>query len=411
VAICTPFDERSVDLIEAHGFDVIKIASCSLTDWPLLERVSRTRCPLIVSTAGTSIEDIDKVVLFLEHWEKRFAVMHCVGEYPTPAGHLRLDRIDQLKQRYPHLPIGFSTHEAPENVDAVKIAVGKGAVLFERHVGIQDGQHELNGYSSTPEQAERWLSAAHEAYAMCRGAQEPSEKELNDLKGLQRGVFAAAPFKKGEKLSMDRIFLAIPNIPDQLVAQDLSKYMEFTVGKDIAAGDPVLILDVQARNIKDRTTHVLEKTREILLKAKVPLPNKLDLEISHHYGIDRFGEWGAVIINCVNREYCKKLIIMLPGQKHPGHHHIQKEETFHVLFGDIVISLDGVEKAYGAGDMIIVERGKKHAFFSSNGVVFEEISTTHVGDDSFYEDMNIGQALGRKTCLTLWPDWVKKGMS
>ncbi|VEB45150.1 N-acetylneuraminate synthase [Chromobacterium violaceum] len=33
-AICTPFDEESVDLIEAHGIEIIKIASCSFTDWP-----------------------------------------------------------------------------------------------------------------------------------------------------------------------------------------------------------------------------------------------------------------------------------------------------------------------------------------------------------------------------------------
>ena len=34
--VCTPFDESSVDLIESLGFSLIKIASCSFTDWPLL---------------------------------------------------------------------------------------------------------------------------------------------------------------------------------------------------------------------------------------------------------------------------------------------------------------------------------------------------------------------------------------
>ena len=35
-SVCTPFDELSVDIIEKHGIEVIKIASCSFTDWPLL---------------------------------------------------------------------------------------------------------------------------------------------------------------------------------------------------------------------------------------------------------------------------------------------------------------------------------------------------------------------------------------
>lgn len=51
-AICTPFDEESVDLIEAHGIEIIKIASCSFTDWPLLERIARSDKPVVASTAA-----------------------------------------------------------------------------------------------------------------------------------------------------------------------------------------------------------------------------------------------------------------------------------------------------------------------------------------------------------------------
>ena len=47
LSICTPFDERSVDKIEEMGFDIIKIGSCSATDWPLLERASLSNLPLI----------------------------------------------------------------------------------------------------------------------------------------------------------------------------------------------------------------------------------------------------------------------------------------------------------------------------------------------------------------------------
>ncbi len=70
IAICTPFDENSVDMIEKHNFDIIKIASCSFTDWPLLERIVKTDKPIIASTAGISLDDIDKVVTFFEHRNK-----------------------------------------------------------------------------------------------------------------------------------------------------------------------------------------------------------------------------------------------------------------------------------------------------------------------------------------------------
>ena len=114
--ICTPFDEASVGLIEEHGFDVLKIASCSFLDWPLLERIAKTQKPLIASAAGVALEDIDKVVSFFEHREKDLTLLHCVAEYPTADNNLQLNQIDLLKERYKQLAIGYSTHEDPERV-------------------------------------------------------------------------------------------------------------------------------------------------------------------------------------------------------------------------------------------------------------------------------------------------------
>ena len=68
-------------VIEGQGLYIIKDASCSFTDWPLLERIAATGRPIIASTAGASLEDIDRVVSFLMHRDKRFAILHCVGEY------------------------------------------------------------------------------------------------------------------------------------------------------------------------------------------------------------------------------------------------------------------------------------------------------------------------------------------
>ena len=64
-SICTPFDEKSVDLIEKMKFDIIKVASCSAKDWPLLEKISQTDLPIIISTGGLDINNIDHLVSFL----------------------------------------------------------------------------------------------------------------------------------------------------------------------------------------------------------------------------------------------------------------------------------------------------------------------------------------------------------
>jgi N-acetylneuraminate synthase len=140
----------------------------------------------------------------------------------------------------------------------------------------------------------------------------------------------------------------------------------------------------------------------LLLAGNIVVPGKSDLEISHHYGMERFAEFGLVMITVVNREYCKKLIAMLPGQTHPEQYHVKKEETFVVLHGSMTLWLDGVQREATRGDVITVQRGVKHKFFTASGVVFEEISSTHYVNDSIYTDAAIASNTRRKTLLTYW---------
>ena len=411
ISICTPFDEASVDMIEKHEYSIIKIASCSFTDWPLLEKIVETNRPVIASTAGADLEDIDKVVSFFEHRNKEFCLMHCVGSYPTPDEELELNQIDYFQKRYKNLPIGFSTHEAPDNSDAVKMAIAKGARVFERHVGVETEEYPLNAYSSSPQQIKSWLESAVKAYKMC-GISDArriiSEKEASDLIGLKRGVFCKRKIKKGEKITRDDIMFAIPNQDGQLLANDFSKYIDFIAQTDIEELKPLLFKDLLVKNRREKVLEIIKAECELIKKSGIYLPDKLELEISHHYGIDEFSKHGCCIINCVNREYCKKIILLLPGQKNPCHTHKLKEETFHILHGNINIDIDGEEKVYEAGGIVTVERNKKHSFSSDTGAVMEEISTTHYKNDSYYEDEGIAETADRKTYMTFRTDWLNK---
>jgi sialic acid synthase SpsE/quercetin dioxygenase-like cupin family protein len=405
ITICTPFDEASVDLIEELGIEIIKVASCSFTDWALLERIVKADKPIIASTAGATLEEIDSVISFLQHRGKQFAIMHCVGEYPTRAANLQLNQIDLLKRRYPGVPVGFSTHEDPEDNDAIKIAIAKGAVIFERHVAVVTPEFKKNDYSSTPEQTRRWLAAADLAFEMCGVENQrsvASEKELADLRQFKRGVFAKRKITAGERIDPGNTFFAFPNQGDQVLANGMSKYVEYYAAKDIELNAPVMQDAVETVHTREKIYNIVQQIKQILEKGNVVVPGRADLEISHHYGIDRFGEIGCTIINVINREYCKKLIIVLPGQKHPEQFHKIKEETFVVLYGDFLLELDGVKKECKKGDIVTVDRGVKHVFSSETGAIIEEISSTHYRDDSYYTDENILKNRNRKTILTYW---------
>jgi sialic acid synthase SpsE/quercetin dioxygenase-like cupin family protein len=407
LTVCTPFDEASVDLLEEHNFDIIKIASCSCTDWPLLERIIKTDKPAIISSAGISWDDLDRVVSFFDHREKDFALMHCVAEYPTITKQLELNQIDLMRRRYPHVMVGYSTHESPQNVEAVKLAVAKGANIFEKHVGIKTDQFPLNDYSASPAQITAWLDAALQAYDMCGVPDERksvSDQELDSLLSLRRGVFVRRFFKKGEKIKQADMFFAIPTLPDQVTANDISKYVDFYAEEDIAEKKPLLNSQIRKKDLRGKVYEILRNVKKILRESNVSIPPKVDLEVSHHYGMDQFPHFGITMATIVNREYCKKLIVILPGQTHPEQFHKIKEETFHVLHGDVWVIIDGQEKNIKRGDVVVIERGMKHSFGSRTGAVIEEISSTHSGEDSFYTDLKIIQNTDRKTWLTYWFD-------
>lgn len=403
IAICTPFDEKSVDLVVEHGYSIIKIGSCSFSDWPLLERIAKTDKPIIASTGGASLEDIDKVVAFFRNRNKTFAIMHCVGEYPTKEENLQLNQITFLKNRYPDVVVGFSTHEEPDDFLPVQLAIAKGAQIFERHVSIKSEKYEINAYSSTPDQVEAWLNAAERALkagGVVGKRAEHSEKEMADIRQFQRGVFAKRSFKKGELIDIKDIFFAFPNHPGQLVANDMSKYKYLYAKKEIKKNGP--IIDVKVVDTREKVYKIVKSIDKLLSVSGVIFPDRVDLEISHHYGIDKFDKFGLCMITCVNRDYCKKLLVMLPGQFHPIQYHKKKEETFHILYGKFVVALNGKKRISKPGDVITIKPGVKHSFSTTRGGIFEEISSTHFVNDSFYTDKRIGLNKNRKTFVTHW---------
>ena len=99
--------------------------------------------------------------------------------------------------------------------------------------------------------------------------------------------------------------------------------------------------------------------------------------------------YGAFIIDKVNREYCKKIIVMLPNQKHPEHYHIRKEETFELIHGDCSLLIKGKVIELKLGEPFLIARNVPHAFKTSSGCVIEEVSTTHHKGDSIYTDPTI----------------------
>ena len=227
IPMATPFDERSVDVCCELGIQILKIASSDLNDWMLIEKIAKAKKPVIVSTGGSSLKDIDDLVRFFDNRHIPLAINHCVSLYPTEDHELEMNQIDFLRNRYPDHVIGFSTHEHSDWTSSMLIAYAKGARTFERHVDINGDGVKVSPYNSLPEQIDEWFKTFHHAKAMCGapGTQRRllPRREIEYLDGLVRGVYAKRDLPEGHILQDDDVYLAIPLLRGQISCRELMR--------------------------------------------------------------------------------------------------------------------------------------------------------------------------------------------
>ena len=270
ITMCTPFDEESVKVILDLNIEAIKVASCSAFDWPLLEVITEANKPVVLSTAGLTLGQIDYLVSFLDYRDVHFALMHCVASYPTPNVKLRLNQIELLKNRFPDVAIGFSTHEDPDNLSAIQIAYAKGARLFERHIGIENNKYKLNKYSSFPEQIDKWIKAYCQVIEMCGGEERaPAYRdEIASLNSLKRGVFLKKDIKKGEIVQREDVFFAMPLLDGQMSSCEWNK--NIISNRDYSVNEPLSTANVSTKRAeKDIVYSIILQVKGMLNNARI----------------------------------------------------------------------------------------------------------------------------------------------
>ena len=228
-----------------------------------------------------------------------------------------------------------------------------------------------------------------------------SALELEALRGLKRGVFASLDLEVGTEVEIDNSYYAIPADENQLIANDLSKFNQIHINKITPKDSSITYENIEILNQRNLIEKIRDEVKLDFEQNNITTPNDIFLEISHHYGIDSFYEFGTVMCTLVNMDYCKKIIYQFPGQTNPEHFHKVKEETFILLEGDLKVNVNGTETEMTKGDILTISTNDKHSFTSTNGAIFEEISTEHMTDDSFYTDKKIQNNNNRKSKILL----------
>lgn len=128
----SPWDAPSVDFLDDLNVVAHKVASASLTDRELLERIARSGRTVILSTGMSTPEQIDRAIAVLG--TERLVLMHATSTYPLPPEEANLRAMVTLAERYPEVPIGYSGHERGLQISLAAVALG--ARVVERHVTL-----------------------------------------------------------------------------------------------------------------------------------------------------------------------------------------------------------------------------------------------------------------------------------
>ena len=127
----TAFDVASADFLQELGVPAYKIASGDLRSTPLLKHVAAFGKPMVISTGGAVVDDVQRAYDTILPINPQLAILQCTAGYPAAWEELDLRVIDEFRQRFPAAVIGFSSHD--NGVAMPVAAYVLGARIVEKH--------------------------------------------------------------------------------------------------------------------------------------------------------------------------------------------------------------------------------------------------------------------------------------
>jgi sialic acid synthase SpsE/sugar phosphate isomerase/epimerase len=247
--LCTPWDQRSVDILEGMKVAAYKVASADLTNLPLLEKLCDTGKPLILSTGMSTGEEVQITVDFLNKRKAAFVLLHCNSTYPAPLHDVHLRWMEKLRKI--HSLVGYSGHE--RGIAVTLAAVGLGACVVERHFTL-DRTSEGPDHAASLEQPEfkRLIEGIREIeQALGDGGQRRiSQGEMINRENLGKSLVAATALKKGTIIKPEHVQVRSPG--QGLSPQYYEKLLFRTVHRDLKAEDFFYLSDLKDERIEPR---------------------------------------------------------------------------------------------------------------------------------------------------------------
>ena len=214
----TPFDSTAVDFLEKFKVPAFKIASTDTNNIPFIKYLSKIGKPIILSTAMSTLDEVERSVKLIKKFNKNFVVMQCTGNYPASLEDSNLLVLNTYKNTFDCL-VGYSDHTL-DNINPIA-ATALGASIYEKHFTVDknlDGpDHRM---SLNPKELQYTIKIIRETdNALGTDKKFILENEKENRIKLRKSLVAEIDIKAGDIITYKMIGIKRPGggiLPEEI---------------------------------------------------------------------------------------------------------------------------------------------------------------------------------------------------
>jgi N-acetylneuraminate synthase/sialic acid synthase len=211
-----------------------KIASGDLKNTPLLKHVAKIGKPMIISTGGGTMEDVQRAYDAIMPINKQLVILQCTASYPAEPQDLNLRVITTYREKFPDVVIGLSDHE--NGIAMALAAYVLGSRVVEQHFTLN---HTWKGtdhaFSLEPIGMRKLVRDLRRVrLAMGDGEKKIYPSEVNPINKMGKKLVAARDLKAGQILTRDDIAIKSPGdgLPPYELENVIGRALDFDIFED-----------------------------------------------------------------------------------------------------------------------------------------------------------------------------------
>ena len=232
----TPFDETSVEFLEALGVPAYKVASFEVTDLPLIRKVAECGKPIIISTGMAAVAEIDEAVRTAKAaGNEQIILLKCTSTYPATPENTNIRTISNMRDTF-GVEVGLSDHTMGCGVAVA--SVGLGAVLIEKHFTLRRSDGGVDStFSLEPAEFRMLRDETERAWQALGRVTYGGTTAEEGSRVFRRSLYIAKDMEEGEALTRENLRIVRPGygLPPKFYGDLLGK----RVKRPLTLGTPM----------------------------------------------------------------------------------------------------------------------------------------------------------------------------